>query len=768
MNAYLQWSLRQLFVMVFQPTQFRREVNARYAEMPRLWATGGYLLWMLPWIVMLAVFGALVAGYIFDASDVMYRWKPSWQVTMVDVPYGVLAGVAFGMLAGMALGVPAGVAAGIVVGVVEGIAHGVAIGVVFGVARGVAVGVAGGLVLGVAFGGILGMAVSVIFGVTKGGAFSGLVALLGSVAFGGAFGWKEGVAFGGAVGIGFGGAYCLTYFRVVTYPLEAVLSIMVCLIGHWRRSAVTRAWHWCPVAWNEVIWIPLPAVGKLLAFLVQHNRTEGFRHIAFVAAERPLQHRAALAALVEVTLQDVQAQTVTALADIGEKLHWTTDAPVALPAALTAVLPRFDRIAAHAGQYLTLLSPYRKGEALRRALEEVDALQKSLITTRGRVAPRLLRMANEWRRLLEAEQEVVRVQREAVQEIPNPFVFGNAITETEHNVFTGRREIVRQVEDSVLGTTQAPTLLLSGPRRMGKTSLLNQLPRLLGPDFSPAVVDCQDPAVTGSAATFLRYLSRAVTRGLQRRRVTVEPLTAAALAHEPFAAFSDWFDQVEHIMPQTMRVLLCLDEYEHLQRTLEAGWGTDILDALRHMLQHRAQMVLMFIGVHTFEALGPVWTGRFISARRIRVTCLTQDEVLPLLTQPIPAFAMTYAPGALEALYTATQGQPFLTQAVAFELVQALNTQQRLRATPTDVEEAMACALVSASVYFANMWSDAGPAGQAILSAVAHGAPPPECPDAHAWLQEHEVLNTAGQFVVPMTAQWVRQQTVPRPLAVVP
>jgi hypothetical protein len=591
--------------------------------------------------------------------------------------------------------------------------------------------------------------------------FSGLIAILGSVALGGEFGWKVSAAFGGAVGIGFGGAYCLTYFRVVTYPLEAVLSMMVCLIGHWRLSAVTRAWHWCPVAWNEVIWVPLPAVGKLLALLVQHNRTEGFRHIAFVAAERPLQHRAALAALVEVTLQDVQVQTVAALADIGEKLHWTTDAPVTLPAALTAVLPRFDRIAAHAGQYLTLLSPYRRGEALRRAIEEVDALQKSLITTRGRVAPRLLRAANEWRRLLEAEQEVVRVQRGAVHEIPNPFVFGNAITETEHNIFTGRREIVRQVEDSVLGTTQAPTLLLSGPRRMGKTSLLNQLPRLLGPDFAPAVVDCQDPAVTGSPATFLRYLSRAITRGLQRRRVTVEPLTVAALAHEPFAAFSDWFDQVEEVMPQTMRVLLCLDEYEHLQRTLEAGWGTDLLDALRHMLQHRAQMVLMFTGVHTFEALGPVWTGRFISARRIRVTCLTQDEVLPLLTQPIPAFAMTYAPGALEALYTATQGQPFLTQAVAFELVQVLNAQQRLMATPTDVEEAMARAFVSGSVYFANVWSDAGPAGQAILSAVAHGAPPPDFPDAQAWLQEHAVLNAAGQFVVPMTERWVWQQTIP-------
>ena len=179
------------------------------------------------------------------------------------------------------------------------------------------------------------------------------------------------------------------------------------------------------------------------------------------------------------------------------------------------------------------------------------------------------------------------------------------------------------------------------------------------------------------------------------------------------------------------------------------------------MLQHRAQIVLMFTGVHTFEALGPIWTGRFISARRVRITFLTQDEVLPLLTQPIPAFEMTYAPGALEAIYAATQGQPFLTQAVAFELVQVLNAQQRLVATPADVEEAIARALVSGGVYFANVWSDAGSAGQAILSAVAHGATAPDFPDARAWLHEYDVLNTLGQFAVPMLERWVRQ-TAPR------
>ena len=97
-------------------------------------------------------------------------------------------------------------------------------------------------------------------------------------------------------------------------------------------------------------------------------------------------------------------------------------------------------------------------------------------------------------------------------------------------------------------------------------------------------------------------------------------------------------------MPEGMRALLCLDEYERLQTAVDAGWGAPFLDALRHTIQHRPRIALMFTGSHTFAELGPAWTDRFISARRVRVGLLTRDEVEPLLTRPIPEFDMTYAP----------------------------------------------------------------------------------------------------------------------------
>ena len=405
-------------------------------------------------------------------------------------------------------------------------------------------------------------------------------------------------------------------------------------------------------------------------------------------------------------------------------------------------------------------------------------MQKTRIASAGKLAPRLLQIANRWRAILEAEQAGLEQLAAERRETPNPFIFGNPVDERSASVFADRQDMARQIEESLLGARQSPALLLHGPRRMGKSSILKQLPRLLGPDFAPALLDCQNPAVAGgeaSTASLLHYLSAALSEGLQRRRVAVKPLTVEELAREPFAAFDAWLARVEQAMPLAMRALFCLDEYERLQRALDAGWGGDFLDALRHTLQHRPRFVLLFTGAHTFAELGPAWTDRFISARRVRVSFLRPDDVRPLLTKPIPEFDLSYAPGAVEAVIVATRCQPFLVQAVAFELVQYLNEQQRKEAAPADVETAITRALESGGEFFANVWSDARAEGQGILrelvrSGVAADVSRRQSSEAGdqrgltsaatgalKWLREHDVLDDAGKFAVPMMERWVRE-----------
>jgi uncharacterized protein len=451
----------------------------------------------------------------------------------------------------------------------------------------------------------------------------------------------------------------------------------------------------------------------------------------------------------------LQANSLKEIADVADRLEGTVDVPSDQRRLWRTAVQKFDKASAAVGQYLSLHSEYRKGEALSEALSGVDSLVSLLVSAKSPLAPRLLRIAERWQELIAEEKNRFRKSAEATPETPNPFVFGTPVAETDYNLFSGRQDVVRQIEESILGSRQSPTLLLHGSRRMGKTSILNQLPRLLGQHFAPAVVDCQNPAVRHSPQTLLRHLARKISEGLLRRSVSIEAPAEAAFAAAPFNTFDEWLEEVERATPTSLRVLLCLDEYEKLQDMLKHEWGGQFLDYLRHVIQHRPRLILMFTGAHTFAEVGPEWTDRFINARRIRVGFLRREEVLPLLTHPIPEFDITYEQDAIEKMFAETNGQPFLTQALAFELVQYLNEQHRKRVTVADVEEAIARALASGDSYFNNVWNDAGPKGQAILRAVAVGAQPPLYSDALSWLRKHDVLNSTGQFAVPMLRRWV-------------
>lgn len=89
------------------------------------------------------------------------------------------------------------------------------------------------------------------------------------VAFGVGRNVAYGVALGVAFGVAFGVAYISSYFRLINYPINATLSTIAYFKAKRTPQTAFQAWRWCPVSWNELIWLPLPYLSDLLVLMTK-------------------------------------------------------------------------------------------------------------------------------------------------------------------------------------------------------------------------------------------------------------------------------------------------------------------------------------------------------------------------------------------------------------------------------------------------------------------------------------------------------------------
>jgi len=682
-------------------------------------------------IVLLLIADQLssIAGVPFNAR---YAFSFSGLILGLAVFTGafrVEAGLSIGMISGIGVAIWAGTGKNPVACATAGMAIGYTATVCIAVVLVAEIGVASTIEIGIVLAAMTGLGV-------------GLVSsrLQGDVVTTSAF----------SIGFLFG------YFRLITYPLECVVSLFSYLLSLENPPMTKIAWRSCPAAWNELVWLPVPFAPGLLARFTIKYRVRGLAEIRRLARHRRLQRRLALNAVSELLLIDMHAVTLWELSELPLKLRWVDNPPAELVGEVSKNFPRMDRVARYAAQSSEVTNVQRKYDALDSAIKETRVLQEKLRPVHGRFGRRLRRGIVEWRSILEEEIRFVQHLAREQREILNPFVFGNAVRETETNIFVGRKDIGKLIEANLLNMGQTPTLLLLGARRMGKTSILLQLPRLLGPDWIPVIIDCQSPAVKATEGDFFQYVSRAIRETLNKRGLGVRTMEASSFKSPTVASFDDWLRRLQLAIPENNRLLVCLDEYEDLDHAFEKGWGNNILDELRHILQHHPRFVLMFAGAHRFQEMRSAWLERFINARTIRVSFLAKEDVRLLLTQPVPDFDMTYAPGSLDRIISVANGQPFLTQAIASELVDCMNDRRSKVATLNAVEEAITRAIDQSQGYFKNVWEHAQDEGHFAMVDALKKKDVTKYP-GFEWLLQNDVLTDDGRFAVPMMEMWVER-----------
>lgn len=568
----------------------------------------------------------------------------------------------------------------------------------------------------------------------------------------------------------------LFWYPIVVLLLSLRLFYWPCQLVQYYRVRQTAdlfpLFRNSPVYWDEVIAFPLPHLTSWLVKLVESDRERGLAEILFVAAKRPFQRSAAQRALIIVALRELkQFDSLEKLATAGRVLRFVPIDAEYLPRGFAGVQRRLGTIAQTVQEYLTRFTPASRMDILRELRDELIELRLMASVIGLPIGSSLQPLANRWLRLVEQEQ--TECQKHLISTpLPNPFVAGNPLQPRDHELFKGRRDIVTAIEEHIINPDRSTTLLLYGRRRIGKTSTLLNLPRLLSSQFVPVFIDFQDAKWRESDAVFCYQLTHSLVEELLEQNASFglnEPQLEQFELH-PFTALDEALDRVEEIAQQLEKsILLTFDEYERLEGGLKTDrLTTAILDQLRHIVQHREGITVLFSGSHRFEELhGIAWSDYLINVKTLELSFLPEQDAHDLLTEPVPE--LVYHPGAIERVLALTHCQPYLLQAVAFELVNSLNSQNRLEAQVEDIEVAAEKVLGAAQAYFYYTWQEeCSEQEKAVLRTLAaNGATHlsvSQDPEAVRSLCHKDILENVDQqyrFTIELFRRWiVRNQDI--------
>jgi hypothetical protein len=429
------------------------------------------------------------------------------------------------------------------------------------------------------------------------------------------------------------------------------------------------------------------------------------------------------------------------------------------------------------------------------ALEELGPFIEQTVVVPEKVL--LLRIRNHWRTLV-AEAGGRLGEQVQHKRVVNPYVAGNPV---KGGLFVGRDEILGQLEELWLKTGQVDSLVLFGHRRMGKSSILQNLPHRLDPATN-WVVDFNLQTVNRSHTGSLLFDLASKMRDAVLRHPDVQtPATTSAEWTVPEEsafranyqrAFSQWLDRLAPVVAGR-RFIIAVDEYELLEEAMaEGSLDAQLTLYLRGVIQSRDWFVLALAGLYTLqEQCHNYWHPLFASIKPRKVSFLSPAATRRLLTQPSDDFPLDYTPDTLDAIYALTHGQPYLVQLIGQNIVAHYNRQvldgERQPDQPlslNDLEAIIASTefLQDGLPYYDGVWAQANakdsPPGQhPVLYALTTGPaslahlakltalPVEEVTAALSTLEAHDVINLgndgAYSFTVELMRRWVGQRLPP-------
>lgn len=260
----------------------------------------------------------------------------------------------------------------------------------------------------------------------------------------------------------------------------------------------------------------------------------------------------------------------------------------------------------------------------------------------------------------------------------NPYIIGRPITEPE--LFFGRNTLFQFIEDNLIQGAQV--ILLHGQRRIGKSSVLAQIPHFVdleGFTFVPLSLegDSQKPL-----AEVLHELARDSLEHFDLIGKVALP-TIAELKSEP-KLFADCFLPTLRKALKTKNLVLLLDEFDALANYESDAAPGHLFSYLQaEVYEHKELFIIPVVGRQLHEL--PMLLGLFREAPNQEVGFLDRRSAEQLITKPAEGL-LEYRQDAIAAILELSAGHPYFTQLICFALFTQAREENRWQVTRADVQ----------------------------------------------------------------------------------
>jgi ABC-type branched-subunit amino acid transport system substrate-binding protein len=310
----------------------------------------------------------------------------------------------------------------------------------------------------------------------------------------------------------------------------------------------------------------------------------------------------------------------------------------------------------------------------------------------------------------------------------NPYIIGGVINNP--NSFFGRQSLFEFIQDNLVQGT--PVILLYGQRRIGKSSVLKQIPRKIDNNDQQFIFVNFDLQVfvNHRAAEHSRVLNLLATSIL--RTIENNPIgLGVSLGDQDREIISNCIKQIGEDITSfhlnflreiytrlgEKKLVLLLDEFDVISNI-----GSDNTEFFEQIINQWLStwagklFVIPVVGQHLKQL--PRLLKLLGGLPYKEITLLDQDSAERLIIKPAQGI-LTYQREAIDAIYQLSSGHPYFTQVICYELFALARERNEWIITKSDVETIVNPAIESGEGGLAWFWEGVVTEAQVILSAAA-------------------------------------------------